>query len=494
MTNESIWKQAFDIRSRAYEVSKDENIHGNLASLYFELEAMGSQIAGHGGMDRYQSYDIQLEDGSFARMQFITCDGEPRAMLDLFKLNGEVVPLITKTDLMARDYKNLNDYLSANPVGIGHRFPEKLKDLLLEEFTPGRLISFDLMGYTKMRSYVCVSRGDGYVTLKEAFLGNFKDISAEKFMNTTEVKLYLGNPADIQSFYNNIKTYAGNILPRCEDIGCFAQEQVNAVTCRLRPGKSAVLTFGSERLHVKKSLIGNRLTWYDKNGHKITESAAKVFIAWCHNAPVAAEIKDENKLIGDKETYGQYLKYERHIMDRQFLEAAVTLEGLCSEKKKDFAVNFHTYGEGDDMKAVSFCFKSTPEGCDIYRIYYRDDDFRSEPERITKVELSDFIDFCTEKFIDTAKSISDRFMEEFEEKMARSQMDQETKNRIIANAAERSAEKEMEGTDVIGATEISDISEADNSLIESYMAVSGTADDGIIYDEHIGMSEDDMSL
>lgn len=489
MREKRIWEQVFDSRARIYEMAKDHNVHRDIRALYHELEDAGASYIRQRNMRETEKYDIQIEDGSFLRLSYIRDDGQIRATLSAHSLDGMVMPLITASDIKNGDFSKLDDYASNMKAGIGHKFPDKLKEMLMDEFTPGRLISFDLTDHRHQKTYVCTGRDEKFISMKEINLGNFKDISAKDFLNAKARKLYIGSSKDVQEFYNDIKTYAGNVMPRCESINCFAQEQINALTCRVKPGHSAVLRFGKEHLHVHKGLEDKSLAWYDKDGSSITEEAAKVFIAWCHSAPVVIDISNENKLLGDKELYGKYIQYERFIMNRNYIAASYVLEELCQQEDKDFSINLLTYeNSGEEQKAVSFCFKAVQGECDIYKIEYKNGDFNSVPEKITKANINDFAEFCARKLEQEIQSISGRYTQEYESRMENSLLPKDLKNRIISNAVDASVQGTLSKEDVVGAMNISDIRPDINTVIESYIG-TGIEDAPVIYDKELGQDE-----
>lgn len=468
MNRKPLWKVSFDARSRSYELSSNSEINHDVAALYFELERLGCDYIRLHNMRGDESYNIYMDNGDTLRMRFITCEGEPRATLSLVAADSTQTTLVSETDLKVRDYSRLKAYASSKDINIGHRFPDRLKDLLKTELLRGRILSFDISG-KGTSAYVCTSNSNGIVTVKRIHSGSIKDVTARKFAEAQECRIRIDNDRDIQALYNEVKTFAGNVIPRCTDIDCFAQELVNATSGKLKPGRTAVLRFGSEQFHVKRSLVGNRLTWYDKNGEKITEESAKVFIAWCHDAPTIIEPTKEDKLLGDKETYAMYYRYESLLMERRFGEAALVLEALCADKDRDFAINFHTFSLLDkDPEALTFCFKSEPTGCEIYRVTYQNNDFNCEPARITHVDIDEFAKLCMDKYIEMSNAITGRLAEEYGEQMKDSSLQEDLKSRIIKNAAAKSADKKLSGILITEMADVTDIDTQLSHLIDSY--------------------------
>lgn len=284
-------------------------------------------------------------------------------------------------------------------VEIGHKFPEDLRQMIYKELKPGRIISFDGIDRDHQFSIVCTKVENGVRYVKPIYLGDFEHISAKDFMNKEEKPLYMFD-SELQNFYNQVKTRVGNVIPRHEEIDCFAQGQINKLLSKIKPGKTEVLQYGNERLRVQKSLFGNKLSWYDKNGEKITEDAARVFIAWCHNAPVITEVTSKNKTSqNDMKIFDFYVEYEKCLLAKDYVGAAKVAKDFCIENNKDFAINVSTYEtETEKAIATTFCFKAVNGNCEVYKVSYTDNDFLKEITSLKWVELSDFTDLCRNKY------------------------------------------------------------------------------------------------
>lgn len=479
------WKEEFDAIVRSFEMSKDEKVHHNFTALYIALEQASKKYLASEEMWQGQDYDIPLEDGSVLKMQMY----DNYSTLTATNPKGESREIISKDASVKKEYSALDFYtFGMSAVGIGHRFPANFDKMLMKELKPGRIISFDGIDKDHQFSMVCTKVEGRLPYVKSIHLGEFKDISAKSFMKEKEQPLSMTD-SELQKLYNTVKTRTGNVIPRHEKIDCFAQEQINKLLSGLKPGKTQVLQFGNERLRVHRSLFGNKLSWYDKNGERITEEAAKVFIAWCHNAPVITEVSAVNKTIeGDVKAYGFYREYEEHLKSQNFRAAADVAKDFCERNGKDFAIDVSTYVNSQEQAiATTFCFKSASDGhCEVYKVTYKDNDFTKGAESIKAVPLSDFILFAEHKYENVVNMLLVATKEKYAKELETSPLDEKVKEKIVEEAATKQVIKAIQNKEIVNASSIGNISDDINDLIQSYIEHPENTTEPIIYDSTIG--------
>lgn len=478
------WKEAFDNIVKRYEMSKDDKIHRNFTALYIELGHVADSYIKNGDMWPDEQYDIPLEDGSILRIQF----SETYPSLTAIDPQGNEKLLVSKEDSAKKEYSALDFYtFGKGAVGIGHKFPEELREMIYKELKPGRIISFDGIDKHHQFSIVCTRIENGVRYVKPIHLGNFDHISAKSFMQAEEKPLYMFD-TELQAFYNQVKTRVGNIIPRHEDIDCFAQSQINALLSKIKPGKTAILQYGNERLRVQKSLFGNKLSWFDKNGERITEEAAKVFIAWCHNSPVITEVTSENKTLENEiRTYDFYSEYEKYLLEKDYASAAKIARDFCVKNNKDFAINISTYEtEAEKTTATTFCFKSVNGNCEIYKITYEDNDFSKDITSLKRVDINEFASLCRNKYNNIVNAIYIEHQNQYYKQMEKSQLQNDLKENIVNNAAYNSTVKIIQNQDIVKASDIGNIKDNINDLIQSYSEYPENEQEPIIYNEELG--------
>ena len=480
----STWKEDFDNTVRRYEMSKDHNVHHNFTALYIELGRIAQRYIDNGDMWPDEKYDVPLEDGSTLRIQF----SDTYPSLTAIDSNGNSKLLVSKADSANKEYRALDLYtFGKGAVGIGHKFPEELRKMIYKELKPGRILSFDGIDREHQFSIVCTKVENGVRYVQPIHLGEFEHISAKGFMNKEEKPLYMFD-SELQAFYNNVKTRVGNVIPRHEDIDCFAQGQINSLISKIKPGKTEVLQYGNERLRVQRSLFGNKLSWYDKNGEKITEDAAKVFIAWCHNAPVITEVTSVNKTLQDNiKTFDFYKEYEQCLISKDYAGAAKIAKDFCIENNKDFAINVSTYEtEAEKATATTFCFKAVDGNCEIYKVSYTDNDFSKEISSLKRVDINSFAALCMNKYDNIVNAIYLERQNEYSRQMEKSHLTSDVKETIVNNTAYKETVDIIQDNDIIKASNISNIQDNLNDLIHSYNEFPEKEDDPIIYCEDIG--------
>lgn len=247
--------------------------------------------------------------------------------------------MVPQESISFKRYRFLEAYaFGMKPIGIGRPYPEEFEKLLKKELHSGHMISFDGIDSDHQVSIVCIKSTAGYVDYQLFYLGKYTDISASKFNEAPIKTLYYSEKRDMQCLYNIVKTLSGNIILRHEDINGFAQEQINGLLNKLKSSRVAILKCGNEQLKVKRNIRG-KLIWYDHTNTKITENAAKAFIAWCHNAPVAVNVSDVKKLIGNTKNYEEYLECEEKIKLGDYVSAKQKMESLCLRNDEDFSIS-----------------------------------------------------------------------------------------------------------------------------------------------------------
>lgn len=478
------WKEAFDKTVRQYEMSKDNRIHQNFTALYIELGHIAQRHIESGDMWPDEKYDIPLEDGSTLSIQF----SNTYPSLTAIDSKGNSKLLVSKEDTANKEYSALDFYtFGKGAVGIGHKFPEELKQMIYKELKPGRIISFDGIDREHQFSIICTRVENGVRYVKPIYLGEFEHISVKDFMDKEEKPLYMFD-SELQEFYNQVKTRVGNVIPRHEQIDCFAQGQINSLLSKIKPGKTEVLQYGNERLRVQKSLFWNKLSWYDKNGEKITEDAARVFIAWCHNAPVITEVASVNKkLQDDMRTVDFYEEYEQFLILKDYVGAAKVAKDFCMENNKDFAINVSTYEtEAEKATATTFCFKAVNGNCEIYKVAYIDNDFAKEITSLKRVEINDFADLCRNKYNSIVNAIYLDQQNEYSKQMEKSHLTSDTKEAIVNDVAFKKTIEIIQDQNIVKASNISNIQDNLNDLINSYNEFPEKEEVPIIYSEDIG--------
>lgn len=371
----------------------------NLLHLYKRLEVISrNNWDTPNGMKDGDTFAVRLENNNILLFRFYERE------VEVILKKGEEFSrtLVSRPDSAYRDFKTLKKFEAENQrsnMGMGVSYPKKLKRFLAD-LKPGEVLVFD-----KGNAYVCVDKEDQYIQLKRTCSSFEEGFSFKQlFSSYYTFNINMEKDADIQRFYEQVKTPTTDAVNVRIELLTTAQEIMNKCMSGLGPGKSKTVDFGPIMFHIKRARLSKAIKWYSDKGELIPDINVKIAIAWLNKAPVITTFsrKETNAILDFNDSV-----VKNHIETLyacgNFKEAFRIMQSYCMLNNGSLAIKLKTYMRGKGMKYKGYSYVFTSKG--LFMLEYADGDFTKDPSSVKRATEEMFYDFCEAKYDDAYKVI-----------------------------------------------------------------------------------------
>lgn len=349
-----------------------------------------------------------------------------------------------------------------------------------------------VINFNNQTAVVCIKSDNDEKVFKRQFTGSLSNITIDSFRKSDSFIINVRDIQDLHYLYG--KAYVGNTTTadlRVTHDSYIGQHIRNDIEQKISPSTSRKVQVGPMDLTVIKDKEG-KTAWYDSENKHVDKDTVGVIFGWAKNT--IPEISRQEWLsdnvsdgffITDNHNYDAFLvsikeaatKHDFRLITECAFQYAKLSNGLMTLSIDDLEQD-----EEGNFIAVTYAFKQTDKGQQIYKIKYENNNINGWPREAKEVFPEEFEEFCKAKFDDTYHSIVNRHERVIAEKIKEGHTKEEVVEEIIKTLNKR------ENYNFMGVTmdDINNVSEKVSMLLEN---ASQYRDDRVGVDEFLSLDD-----